>query len=69
MAEIKTYNRNCNKCIHEPVCEYIDIRRDLIDKVNTTIDNHPHPSFFEIFFECRHFQEKISTSRSGGVQF
>ena len=46
----------CGNCIHQEVCQYKEQQKDVLEKMNTRLDNSCAPSIFKFSFECQQYQ-------------
>ena len=43
----------CERCIHNQVCAFETEQKELIDKMETHLNNDPPSKIFNIILECR----------------
>ena len=56
MVEIDNMFKNftkCERCIHNQVCSFKTEQKELIDKMETHLNNDPPSKIFNIILECR----------------
>ena len=49
----------CERCIHNQVCAFETEQKELIDKMETHLNNDPPSKIFNIILECKAYH--IST--------
>ena len=49
----------CERCIHNQVCAFETEQKELIDKMETHLNNDPPSKIFNIILECKAY--RIST--------
>ena len=52
----KNYS-NCARCIHNTVCQYKSMIKEVYDKIGEQWDNLAAPDIFKLELECKEFQE------------
>ena len=46
----------CERCIHSQVCSFKIEQKELIDKIETHLNNDPPSKIFNIILECKAYQ-------------
>ena len=46
----------CERCIHSQVCSFKTEQKELIDKIETHLNNDPPSKIFNIILECKAYQ-------------
>ena len=65
MENIDTIFKNftkCKHCIHNQVCSFKTEQKDLINKIETHLDNENPSKIFNIILECKAYQPNEDAS-------
>lgn len=46
----------CERCIHNQVCSFKTEQKELVDKIETHLDNENPSKIFNIILECKTYQ-------------
>lgn len=52
----------CERCIHSQVCAFETEQKELIDKIETHLDNENPSKIFNIILECKAYQPNENES-------
>ena len=52
----------CEHCIHNQVCAFKIEQKELIDKMETHLNNDPPSKIFNIILECKEYQPNENES-------
>ena len=52
----------CERCIHNQVCAFETEQKELIDKMETYLNNDPPSKIFNIILECKAYQPNENES-------
>lgn len=57
MSEIHQINK-CEDCVHLTVCQYAEIRKEVLGKMSGKLDNCCCPEIFKFSFGCSEYYHK-----------
>ena len=60
-----TYDSNCNACSHQPVCRYIEMKKELDNEIKNSIESKKeqcssHP--FSATLRCTWYERKTTAT-------